>query len=123
MIVEDSGFFIEALGGFPMTHIKFSLQTIGVKNILKALIGERNRKAYWKMVVAYVSGKNKFKKFTFLEKGELAHELKPIRRIMMSDYWRIYIPKMIKKKSTCIIRNGRGHFGKMEGILFSTQSF
>ena len=39
VIVEDSGFFISALGDFPMTHIKFSLKTLGIKNILAMLKG------------------------------------------------------------------------------------
>lgn len=102
VIVEDSGFFIEALGGFPMTHIKFSLQTLGINAILKALRNEKNRKAYWKMTVAYVSAVNKCKTFTFIEKGELTQEPRPINRTLMSDYWRIYIPKMIKNNTLAL---------------------
>ena len=95
VIVEDSGFFIEALDGFPMTHIKFSLKTLGITNILKLLKGVTNRRAEWRMTLAYVSGKETFKTFTFVEKGELATSLRPVKRSMMSDYWRLYIPKML----------------------------
>lgn len=102
VIVEDSGFFIEALDGFPMTHVKFSLQTIGIKHILKALVDEKNRKVYWKMTVAYCFGKNKFKIFNFVEKGEIATELRPAKRLMMSEYWRVYIPKMIKNNELAL---------------------
>jgi XTP/dITP diphosphohydrolase len=103
IIVEDSGFFIEALGGFPMTHIKFSIKTLGIENILKMLDGLENRKAEWRMSVAYVWGKENYKIFTFIEKGEISKELRPIKREMMSDYWRIYIPKMIaeNEKALC----------------------
>lgn len=38
-IVEDSGFYIDALGGFPATHVNFVMQTIGIKGILKLLAG------------------------------------------------------------------------------------
>lgn len=34
-IVEDSGFFIDALNGFPSTFVKFGLSTIGINGILK----------------------------------------------------------------------------------------
>jgi len=95
VIVEDSGFFISALDGFPMTHVKFSLQTLGINYILKMLKGEKDRSAEWRMSVAYVSGKDRCKTFTFIESGEIAKSPRPIKRKMMSDYWRIYIPKMI----------------------------
>jgi XTP/dITP diphosphohydrolase len=107
VIVEDSGFFINALGGFPMTHIKFSLHTLGIKNILKMLRGLKNRRAEWRMSVAYVSGRGQYKTFTFIEKGEIAKTQRPIKRKMMSDYWRIYIPKMIStnKLALCEMRD------------------
>ena len=102
VIVEDSGFFIKALGGFPMTHIKFSLKTLGLKNILHALKGAKSRKAEWRMTLAYVWGPGKYHRFTFIEKGEIAKSPRPIKREMMSDYWRVYIPKMIpNRKALC----------------------
>ncbi|HLD81834.1 MAG TPA: non-canonical purine NTP pyrophosphatase [Patescibacteria group bacterium] len=100
VIVEDSGFFIHALSGFPMTHIRFSLSTLGVKNILKMLSGAKNRNAEWRMSLVYVYGKNKHRTFTFVEKGVIADSIRPVRRKIKSDYWRIYIPKMIKNDKT-----------------------
>ncbi|MFZ6014789.1 MAG: non-canonical purine NTP pyrophosphatase [Patescibacteria group bacterium] len=100
VIVEDSGFFIHALGGFPMTHIKFSLKTIGIKNILKMMQGVNNRKADWRMTLAYVYGKGKYKPFTFVEKGLIAEKLRPVKREMMSDYWRIYVPGKSKSRKS-----------------------
>jgi XTP/dITP diphosphohydrolase len=102
VIVEDSGFFIEAIGGFPMTHIKFSLKTVGIKNVLKMLQGIKNRKAEWRMTLAYVWAKDKYKIFTFTEEGEIAESLRPIKREIMSDYWRIYIPKMLPKNNKAL---------------------
>lgn len=96
VIVEDSGFFIHALNGFPMTHIKFSLKTLGVENILKMMKGVKDRRAEWRMTLAFVDGKESFKTFQFIEKGILAKSLRPVKRKMMSDYWRVYIPTMIK---------------------------
>lgn len=96
VIVEDSGFFISALGGFPMTHIKFSLSTLGVKGILLAMRGAKNRRAEWRMSLSYVYGPGKYRTFTFVEPGVLAAKPRPVKRPMMSDYWRVYIPKMLK---------------------------
>lgn len=89
VIVEDGGFFIEALGGFPMTHVKFSLQTLGVKNILKMLKGETNRNAEWRMSLAYVYGDDQIETFTFVNKGHLTEEIRPALRECWTDYWRI----------------------------------
>lgn len=36
-IVEDSGFFIDSLNGFPGTYVKFGLTTIGIKGIIKLM--------------------------------------------------------------------------------------
>lgn len=103
LIVEDSGFFIRALNDFPMTHIKYSLKTIGVDGVLKLMKGKKDRHAEWRMSLAYVWGPRKQKVFTFVEKGEISKNLRPIKRQMMSDYWRIYIPKQLKanKKALC----------------------
>ncbi len=99
MMVEDSGFFIEALGGFPMTHIKFSLKTLGVDGILRALRGAKSRACEWRMTVAYVYGPGKSKSFTFIEKGVIASRARPVKRTMMSDYWRLYIPKLLNTEN------------------------
>ena len=36
-IAMDSGFYIEALGGFPKTFVNFALSTIGINGILKLM--------------------------------------------------------------------------------------
>ncbi|TAK95271.1 non-canonical purine NTP pyrophosphatase [Patescibacteria group bacterium] len=95
LMVEDGGFFIEALNGFPMTHVKFSLKTVGMSGIMKLLKGEKNRKAEWRMTVALVLSNKKHRTFTFVDRGEIAKRVRPVKRKCMSDYWRIYIPKMI----------------------------
>lgn len=99
-MVEDSGFFIEALGGFPMTHIKFSLKTLGIDGILRAMRGAKSRRCEWRMTVAYVYGPGKHKSFTFIEKGVIAQKPRPVKRPMMSDYWRLYVPKMLDRNNT-----------------------
>ena len=43
-IALDTGFFIEALNGFPKAFVNFSLETIGIDGILKLMEGKENRK-------------------------------------------------------------------------------
>ncbi len=95
VIVEDSGFFIHALGGFPMTHVKFSLKTLGIENILKMMEGASDRSCSWRRSVAYATGPGECRVFTLVEAGELALEPREIKRPLMSDYWRLYIPKFM----------------------------
>lgn len=51
--VEDAGFFIEALKGFPGAFASYVYKTIGKKGVLKLLEGESNRRAVFKSVIAY----------------------------------------------------------------------
>jgi len=92
VIVEDSGFFIEALGGFPMTHIKFSLQTIGVENVLKMMKGETNRKAEWRSTAAYID-KRGVETFTSVFSGTISTKIGKQNHPTRSDYWKIWIPE------------------------------
>ena len=93
VIVEDSGFFIHALGNFPMTHVKFSLKTLGIERVLKMLEGVEDRSCSWRQSVAYVGDGGKSQLCTLIESGVIAHEPRRVVRQVMSDYWRIYIPK------------------------------
>lgn len=99
VIVEDSGFFIHALGNFPMTHIKFSLKTLGIERILRMLEKETDRSCSWRRSVAYVGENGKTEVFTVVESGELALEPRPVVRTVMSDYWRVYIPKFFSENT------------------------
>jgi XTP/dITP diphosphohydrolase len=51
--VEDSGLFIEALGGFPGPYSSYVLKKIGLEGILRLLSGVSNRRACYKAVIAY----------------------------------------------------------------------
>jgi len=95
VLVDDGGFFIRALGDFPKTQVKYSLNTLGIANIMKMLEGVKDRHAEWRMSVAHVYGPDKHKVFTFVEKGRIADEIRPVKRTCMSDYWRIYVPTML----------------------------
>ena len=53
LIVEDAGLFIKRLNGFPGVYSSFVFKTIGVNGILKLMRGVKDRRAYFKSVVAY----------------------------------------------------------------------
>lgn len=54
VLVEDGGFCVEALKGFPGVYTRYVLQTIGAKGILKLLAGETNRRAYFVSCATFV---------------------------------------------------------------------
>lgn len=73
--IEDSGLFIEALNGFPGPYSSYVFKTIGNKGILKLMEGVRNRKAYFKAVVAFYDGKD-VRTFEGIVYGEIATEIR-----------------------------------------------
>ncbi|MFH1306501.1 MAG: RdgB/HAM1 family non-canonical purine NTP pyrophosphatase [Candidatus Micrarchaeota archaeon] len=54
LFVEDSGLFVDGLGGFPGVYSSFALKKIGCKGILCLLDQERQRSARFECAVAYV---------------------------------------------------------------------
>merc|ERR1712100_713437 len=44
VVVQDSGFAIAALSGFPGPYTKYVLQTIGVEGLLKLMEGQEDRR-------------------------------------------------------------------------------
>ena len=53
IFVEDTGFYIDALNGFPGSYASYVYQTIGNPGILKLMQDRLNRKAYFKSIVAF----------------------------------------------------------------------
>lgn len=55
LIVDDTGFFISALNGFPGTCAAYCMKTIGNSGILRLMDGVLDRSAYFETVIAYAS--------------------------------------------------------------------
>lgn len=53
LIVEDAGFFIDALNGFPGPYAAYAYHTIGNAGILKLMGNVENRRATFKSVITY----------------------------------------------------------------------
>ncbi len=53
LIVDDTGFSIDALNGFPGPYAAYVLHTIGYPGILKLMDGEKNRNAHFTTAIAF----------------------------------------------------------------------
>ena len=55
--VDDSGMFVDALGGFPGVYSHYVLDTIGNAGVLRLMESAENRKAHFECCIAYHDGK------------------------------------------------------------------
>jgi XTP/dITP diphosphohydrolase len=93
LLVEDSGLFIDALGGFPGPFSSYVYKTIGLKGILRLLPG-RKRSAYFQTSIATGSASLSPRTFTGTVRGSIS------RKIMGSagfGYDPIFIPKEFRQ--------------------------
>ena len=72
VLKNDTGFFIEELGGFPGPYTHYVMEKIGTDGILKLMKGKTNRKAYYKEAFAYCEYGKEPVVFTSITKGTLA---------------------------------------------------
>lgn len=56
VIIEDDGFYINTLNGFPGQYSSFVYNTLGNRGLLKLMENKINRKAYFLSVIAYNDG-------------------------------------------------------------------
>ncbi|MFW9908617.1 MAG: RdgB/HAM1 family non-canonical purine NTP pyrophosphatase [Candidatus Thorarchaeota archaeon] len=56
VVLDDTGLYIDALGGFPMSYAAFALETIGRQGILTLMQGAKNRKARFVTAVGFSDG-------------------------------------------------------------------
>lgn len=54
MIVEDTGFYVESIGGFPGAEAAYFAGTAGAEKLLNLLEDENNRSAYFKTAIAVI---------------------------------------------------------------------
>jgi XTP/dITP diphosphohydrolase len=74
-IVEDTGFYVEALDGFPGAEAAFFAGTAGANKLLDLMEGEADRSAYFRTAIAvYMPGRDKVKIFTGKMKGKIPEE-------------------------------------------------
>lgn len=54
IIIDDSGLFIEALGGFPGVYSAYVFKTLGIDGVLKQMDGLEDRRAEFRCCAGYV---------------------------------------------------------------------
>ena len=90
--VQDAGFFIDALRGFPGTNVNFVLRTIGVEGIAKLMAGEQDRRCRFRQCVAYWDGEE-IRLFSSETAGSVAQALRGgDRPEQTSPLGRLFIP-------------------------------
>ena len=73
--VEDTGLFIEGLGGFPGAYAAWALRKLGLNGILRLMNGVKSRKAAFRTAIALYDGK-RILVFKGEAKGSIATSLK-----------------------------------------------
>ena len=120
VLVEDGGFAVEALNGFPGVYTKFVLNTIGAVGILKLLAGESNRRARFISCASYIDEDGWLFQFERpVEEGEV--EIADQMHVVDSPYawselWKIaYLPTFGKmmcdlssEEVNALYRTGKG---------------
>ncbi len=74
VMVDDSGLFIQALGGFPGPYSAYVFDTLGNDRILKLMDGDTDRSAVFRCVIGYSVPGEKARVFTGEVKGEISKE-------------------------------------------------
>lgn len=101
LIVEDSGYFIRALKGFPKTQVHFMLTTIGVSGIIKLMEDVEDRHCEFRYGLGFCDPVSTIAKvFEFIEPGAIAREVREGTRECWTDLWKIHIPIKISSTKT-----------------------
>ncbi|MBA3867727.1 MAG: non-canonical purine NTP pyrophosphatase [Anaerolineae bacterium] len=94
VVVEDSGFAIDVLNGFPGAYIKYALATIGAEGLLRLTASYSSASCRFVSAMCYASPDGT--QHTFVDNsavGRLAAQIDPSPAPnAWSELWRIFIP-------------------------------
>ena len=91
VVAEDAGIFFEAFNDFPGMNTKWIMNKIGYDGIL-ALLNGKNRKAYFRTVLALASPDGNCKVFEGIVRGEITDKVYG-EDVDCMDYDRIFAPE------------------------------
>lgn len=121
VLVEDGGFCVEALDGFPGVYTHYVLQTIGAKGILKLLAGETNRRAHFVSCATFVDEDGVLYQFEreASPEMEIGEEMMDIASpYAWSDLWKIiYLKRYGKYLCQMTAEELAGFRGKRRGSI------
>ena len=122
-IALDTGFFIEALNGFPRAFVNFSLDTIGIDGILKLMEGKENRNCKFDECLAYFDGKDIYY-FYGNHPGNLTLKKQgQDRKEKWSDLWYVFKPKGFEKTLAEMNEEERENRRKVDGSYSAMEEF
>ncbi|MCP4394015.1 MAG: non-canonical purine NTP pyrophosphatase [Alphaproteobacteria bacterium] len=104
VVVEDGGFEIEALKGFPGVYTKYALTTIGADGLLDLMQGKDNRNAKFVSCTTFIDEEGEIHQFDRIGgNGYIVNEkVKNKSEIAWSDIWYIfYIEELGKTLAEC----------------------
>ena len=94
LVVDDSEFCIEALGGFPGPYQKYLGDRIGAEGFVRLMQGYDNRRAYFISNLVFVDTDGS--QYTFSDEpywGTIADEVDPVERPeAWGPLWKVFIP-------------------------------
>lgn len=104
VVVEDSGFLIDELSGFPGPYTKYVLETIDVDGLVRLAIPLQSKACRFISVLTYVEDPEKVITFTDTTgEGTIAPEVdQTLCEDSWSDLWRIFIPRGVTQPMTAI---------------------
>lgn len=105
VVIEDDGFYISSLNGFPGQYSSFVYKTLGNQGILKLMLNEVNRRAYFLSVIAYNDG-HTLKMFSGKTRGMLS-------KVAAEGGWGfdpVFVPKNTNKTYAELSRLNRKSF-------------
>ena len=100
VVVSDSGYYIEALNGFPGPFIRYANEWLGVGDILRLMEGKSNRKVEIRICLAYCEPKHEPVTFQTIAHGSIPEKEGEITEGHMID--RLFIPEGYDKPSSDI---------------------
>jgi len=109
VIVEDSGFCVSALKGFPGPYTKYVFETLTVNHLLKMMDGENNRSSYFDCVLVYIDANGAEHIFEETINAELSlyADDYPLHPEAWSELWRILILDGCTKTLNSLDNKGR----------------
>ena len=124
--VEDTGIFVDSLGGFPGAYAAFVYKTIGLKGVLKLLSGHSDRSAEFVSAVAFVGRSRRPRVFLGRLRGTISPTLRGRHGF---GYDPIFIPDGSKRTMAeltllekCEVSHRAMALRAMGGWLVSTKS-
>jgi len=109
VVVEDSGFYIDSLAGFPGPYTRYILETIGVAGLLRLMHTIEDRRCRFESALVYIDSAGTPHTFADLStEGQFAlHPDTTPCPDAWSELWRIFIPAGYDKPLTAFTSDER----------------